>query len=402
MAAETNVRFFRNGVVSSAGNYGAAPEAAAAHDWAAMLGPTLRLASGEEKPTGEVLASKKKVAFVFAGAWCPWCRAFDPYLTQTYLNLKANDADDTEIVYLSVDVDEEKYGEAVSQKPWVSVPFKRAQGIDEAPIGFIRKKVREEQGKPQGRLAEVFGVASVPTVVVLDGQTGQLVSEKFIDERNGDIAAAGHEWNAKAPTSWLEATPEPTANPWPSLLGETLTAGGEQKPTTDVLANKKHVALLFAGNWCPWCTAFEPFLMQTYRGLTGHLPGDTEIVYLSVDDDEAAFKEKIAGHQLPSVPYNRAQGIDEEPVGFIRKKVREERAAKEGKPELASKQGSLAARFKVTALPTLIVCDGKTAAKLYEDFVTENGEKPAEGHAWTQGKTPNSWVHAAAKYHPGK
>jgi len=332
---------------------------------------------------------------LFFGSWCPWCTAFDAYVTQTYLNVKEVNGDDTEIVYMSVDSDEAMYLGKVSEKPWVSVPFNRAQGIGEAPVSFIRKKVREATGKPQGTMASHFGVASVPTMIVLNGQTGKITNEKFMDERNPDVAAAGHEWNAKAPSSWLEVAPEPMANPWIKLLGPTLMTAVGEKPTAETLANKKHVALVFAGNWCPWCRALEPYLLDTYGKLKGKNADDTEIVYLSVDDDEAAYITKTATHPFPSMPYNRAQGIGEEALGFIRKRVRQERAAAEGNPALANKQGALASRFKVDALPTIVVCDGKTAVNLYEDFITEKGKEPADGHEWTVGKAPPSWLDAA-------
>jgi len=206
------------------------------------------------------------------------------------------------------------------------------------------------------------------------------------------LAAAGHEWNAKAPISWIEAAPEPTANPWLSLLGPTLIAGGSEKPTPEVLNNKQNVALFFGGTWCPWSTAFEPFLMKTYSGVKRKAPDDLEIVFLSVDDDEAGFNARVAAHQFPSVPFNRAQGIGESPLGFVRKKVRTARAAKEGKPEIADEKGALAKRFAVSATPSLLVLDGKTAAKLHEEFITEMGSKPTDGHAWTPGKAPAHWM----------
>jgi len=92
------------------------------------------------------------------------------------------------------------------------------------------------------------------------------------------------------------------------------------------------------------------------------------------------------------VPFNRAQGIGEDPISFIRKKVRTARAEKAGNPELANEKGALAKRFGIAATPFLIVLDGKTGAKMYEDFITEKGEKPTDGHAWTPGKAPAHWM----------
>ena len=56
----------------------------------------------------------------------------------------------------------------------------------------------------------------------------------------------------------------------------------------------------------------------------------------------------------------------------------------------------MAKRFAVTATPSLVVLDGKTAAKMHEDFIAEMGSKPADGHAWTPGKAPAHWMEFSA------
>merc|ERR1712013_948780 len=98
-------------------------------------------------------------------------------LKDTLELVKSKHPEDTELVYLSCDEGEEAFAKAAESMPRaVVVPYSRAQGVGEAPIGFVRKKYRE-QGKPQGALGEKFGVSSVPTLVVLDGKSGEILND---------------------------------------------------------------------------------------------------------------------------------------------------------------------------------------------------------------------------------
>eukprot|EP00928_Gymnodinium_smaydae_P088372 TRINITY_DN72470_c0_g1_i1.p1 TRINITY_DN72470_c0_g1~~TRINITY_DN72470_c0_g1_i1.p1 ORF type:complete len:203 (+),score=55.22 TRINITY_DN72470_c0_g1_i1:65-673(+) len=170
--------------------------------WSDMLGDTLLTPSGEKK-TNEALSGKKQVALLFSGSWCPWCRAFEPMMQDVYDKVKAKDASDTEVVYLSVDADEAKFKEVMAGKTWTAVPYNRAQGNGETPIGFIRKKHRQELGKPMGTLQEKWKLGSVPSIIVLDSK-GKLITDDIRKEL-GDEPEDGVEFTATTPASWLEA-----------------------------------------------------------------------------------------------------------------------------------------------------------------------------------------------------
>jgi len=90
----------------------------------------------------------------------------------------------------------------------------------------------------------------------------------------------------------------PVAMDWSAMLGPSLlTAQGEQ-PTSEALKGKKKVALLLPGEWCPWCRAFDPYFTDVMAKVRAKDPDDTEVVYMSVDADEARMKEVTSGKQL--------------------------------------------------------------------------------------------------------
>mmetsp|Transcript_57961 Transcript_57961/g.160298 ORF Transcript_57961/g.160298 Transcript_57961/m.160298 type:complete len:226 (+) Transcript_57961:65-742(+) len=171
--------------------------------WASkMLGPTLITPAGL-KPTDEVLKGKKKVALLFAGSWCPWCKTLEPELKSLYGALKKADPEDTEVVLLSSCANAAAFDEWRAGQPWTAVPYARSQGEGEHPIGYVRKANRDA-GKPQGTLGAQFKMASVPQLIVLDGRTGKVTCEKPMAQR-GSKSAEGFVWADMAPDSWLDA-----------------------------------------------------------------------------------------------------------------------------------------------------------------------------------------------------
>mmetsp|Transcript_58100 Transcript_58100/g.138222 ORF Transcript_58100/g.138222 Transcript_58100/m.138222 type:complete len:201 (-) Transcript_58100:221-823(-) len=196
-----NVRGFVNGVMVDDKEL---TGGASSYTWSSVLGPNLVTKDGS-KPTDEVLANKNKVALLFAGQWCPWCRAFEQKLSDTMDKVNAAHANDTEVVYLSSDRDEAAFNEAAAKYGWPAMPYSLAQGSgDERALAFVPRKARQE-GKLQGVLGEKYKLGGLPSVVVLDGSTGELLHEKFVKDK-GDKPEDGFEWAPNTPASWLEVS----------------------------------------------------------------------------------------------------------------------------------------------------------------------------------------------------
>lgn len=214
-----DVHYFSNGELVPASRMDTAD-----FSWETVLGKVLHTANGPT-PTDDVLKGVQQVALYFAAAWCPWCRAFDPLLAATVRKVKAANPKDTEVVYISGDTDQEAMTHFLVDKPWVAMPYSAAQGADgQLPLGYVRKKVREDTGKQQGILGAKYKVQSLPFVVVLDGRKGGLTYSRFIVDV-GDQPIDGHRFTARAPPSWLEAydADEPPAD---TALRQLQVSGG--------------------------------------------------------------------------------------------------------------------------------------------------------------------------------
>lgn len=139
------------------------------------------------------------------------------------------------------------------------------------------------------------------------------------------------------------------------LFGKKLlTKDGSEKDTTEVLKDKR-VAIYFSAHWCPPCRRFTPILKDFYS--TAHLLNeskDFEVVFVSSDRSEDAFKEYYGEMPWLAVPYS----ADE-----VRTKLGKKFKV-EGIPTLASvnSEGKL-----ITADGTQIVGGGESVKELFSE-----------------------------------
>jgi len=118
------------------------------------------------------------------------------------------------------------------------------------------------------------------------------------------------------------------------LLGDKLLAGSGEVSTTDALCGKGAVALYFSAHWCPPCRGFTPQLAGWYS--SNLKAKGLEVVFVSSDRDESAFKEYFNEMPWLALPYS-------------------DRAKKD----------ALSKKFKVNGIPALIIldADGKVITK---------------------------------------
>jgi thiol-disulfide isomerase/thioredoxin len=118
-----------------------------------LLGTTFETKEG----TAELdLKSNKVIGIYFSAHWCPPCRGFTPILGEKYKALKEA-GKDFEIVFVSSDRDESAFKEYHSEMPFVALPYGK----------------RDEKEK----LSEHFGVRGIPTLVFIDGDTGEIITK---------------------------------------------------------------------------------------------------------------------------------------------------------------------------------------------------------------------------------
>ena len=117
-------------------------------------------------PASEVLAGKQLVGLYFGASWCGYCLRFSPLLEVLY---RKSPKDKLEIVFVSSCSTQEDHDAYIKDMPWPSVPFR-----DSRLIGYVRKAVRDQTGQQQGRLATLFRVSGLPSLIILDSN-GQVL-----------------------------------------------------------------------------------------------------------------------------------------------------------------------------------------------------------------------------------
>merc|ERR1711939_646031 len=122
-----------------------------------------------QKPTNEVLAGKEVIGLYFSAHWCPPCRGFTPQLGKFYDSIK--DTKNFEIIFVSSDRDASQFKEYYDeQDAWAALPFK-----DRATKNALSKK---------------YKVRGIPTLVILDGKTGETITLDGRDGRGVPLEAA--------------------------------------------------------------------------------------------------------------------------------------------------------------------------------------------------------------------
>jgi len=93
------------------------------------------------------------------------------------------------------------------------------------------------------------------------------------------------------------------------LLGDKLLSKGEEVATQTALEGKTAIALYFSAHWCPPCRGFTPKFAEWYKqDLQGK---GLEVVFVSSDSDEDAFKEYYGEQPWLALPYSNREKKEE-------------------------------------------------------------------------------------------
>eukprot|EP01026_Neomeris_dumetosa_P007374 TRINITY_DN1227_c0_g1_i4.p1 TRINITY_DN1227_c0_g1~~TRINITY_DN1227_c0_g1_i4.p1 ORF type:complete len:431 (-),score=78.61 TRINITY_DN1227_c0_g1_i4:452-1744(-) len=237
---------------------------------ARMLGVELLKGKEEKVEVSSLFGPGKIVALYFSAHWCPPCKGFTPRLANFYNQFKASHerAGDFEIVFVSSDKDEEGYNEYFAQMPWLGLPF-------------ANRKAKTE-------LSVKFRISGIPALVILDGETGKIITKKGREMVGADPQGKEFPWQPKSLMQLLQ--------------GSLVNKAGE---TSDFDENVKgkHLLVYFSAHWCPPCRDFTPQLAEFYRLLQQERQ-DFEVVYVSGDREEEQFKEYLMEMPWLAVPYS--------------------------------------------------------------------------------------------------
>ncbi|GLD99382.1 hypothetical protein PINS_up021001 [Pythium insidiosum] len=101
------------------------------------------------------------------------------------------------------------------------------------------------------------------------------------------------------------------------LLGPTLVSRRGEAPTEQVLEKKNTVGLYFTASTCRPCEAFTPVLATVYRNMSlnsyRHLSmkDDMDVVLISMDKDEFAFRDSLLQVPFWGLPFARRDAAKE-------------------------------------------------------------------------------------------
>lgn len=261
-----------------------------------LLGSTLLNKDGEV-PTSEALKSKKAVALYFSAHWCPPCRGFTPKLAEIYKGIVAA-GKELEVVFVSSDREETAFKEYFGEQPWLALPYADRKGKD--------------------ALSKKYKVSGIPTLVILDGESGELITKDGRSAMMEDPEGANFPW--KPPTLW-------------EALGDEFIGKEDAVELADLRGPGKVIGLYFSAHWCPPCKGFTPKLVETYNKIKA-AGKDFEIIFVSSDRDMTSFTEYYGTMPWLAIPQ-----------GDRRKEA-------------------LSKLFEVEGIPALVLIDGETGATI--------------------------------------
>jgi len=124
----------------------------------------------------DALAGKKFVMLYFSAHWCPPCRQFTPKLITLYEKLQT-DSKSVELVFCSLDKSKEEYDEYTSDMPWLCMPFDATESK---------------------KMARKYKVDGIPHLVVVDGVSGEVITENGTEEVKMDADGKQFPWMPKS------------------------------------------------------------------------------------------------------------------------------------------------------------------------------------------------------------
>merc|ERR1712060_451884 len=168
----------------------------------------------------------------------------------------------------SSDRDESSFKEYYGEMPWAALPYNK-QDVKSA-------------------LSKKFKVQGIPSLAIIDAN-GKTITTEGREAVSGD-PEGGH-------FPWIPPTKEEKAKAILDNLGSELVAQAGGKP----------IGLYFSAHWCPPCRGFTPKLAGYYKD---GLKDKMEIIFVSSDKDEAAFKEYHGEMPWPALPYEKRKEKD--------------------------------------------------------------------------------------------
>ena len=170
-----------------------------------ILGDEFINNDGEAVALSELQGEGKLIAVYFSAHWCPPCRSFTPAWAKTYQALRAA-GKPIECIFVSSDRSAGDFQSYFSEMPWLAVPHGDKRGA---------------------ALMKRFNVQGIPSLVLINGATGEVITTDGRRCVMADPKGSGMPF----PASTREQA---------SFIKETLDAKPAKKPS--------FIARIFGGN----------------------------------------------------------------------------------------------------------------------------------------------------------
>lgn len=124
--------------------------------WPEFLGTNLVMRRDDRWEKTKELFLVNVVGLYFSAHWCPPCRKFTPVLAKAYEKTTKENFKNIAIIFLSSDRNQHEFDKYRKEMPWLAFPYSA-------------RKMKDE-------LATKFGVRGIPTLVLLDANTGEVLT----------------------------------------------------------------------------------------------------------------------------------------------------------------------------------------------------------------------------------
>lgn len=204
-----------------------------------LFGTSLLKSKDEKVETWRALDGKKAVGILFSGHWCGPCRGFTPKVKEYYEKDLKNKG--LEIVFVSSDSDQKAFDDYFAEQPWLALPY--------------------EERKLKDALSKKFKVRGIPSFVILDGETGELITTEGRSCIMSDPTGEDFEKTKWAPPALKD------------IIGTEFQINkkdGSEKvmiKKEDAFKDVEAIGIYFSAHWCPPCRSFTPELVNTYEKL---------------------------------------------------------------------------------------------------------------------------------------
>ncbi|KAJ1296767.1 hypothetical protein BS78_01G327400 [Paspalum vaginatum] len=243
-------------------------------------------------PTRDYLISSKgdKGKYV---ALCFIMRPIDKFtaaLAEIYEKLKEI-GEKFEVVAVYFNSDESVFKESFEGMPWLAIPH-GDQMCD--------------------KLVRYFELRAVPTLVLI-GPDGKTLHSNIADvvEEHGSEAWEGFPFSAEKMEVLVSKSKARAAL---QTLESLLVSGdldyvvgnnGAKVPVSDLVG--KTVLVYFSAKWCPPCRAFLPTLVREYTKIKANNSTGFEIIFVSLDKDQASYDEFFSDMPWLALPLGDAR-----------------------------------------------------------------------------------------------